>query len=301
MTKEAILTIGVSASGKSTWAFNEQSRQRALGQECVTIERDRFRRAIYVNKNMGEQFKWNFWNWKWENEVNELQDAALKEVIRAGANVIISDTNLNPKTREALTKRLEDAGFVVKHQVFDISFEDAVKRDINRDYPVGAFVIAKQMQQFQEQFGEKLVVMDPTLPKAAIVDIDGTVALMNGRKPYDWMRVIEDLPHEPVVDMVHGLAAGGHKILFTSGRDSVCRLATETWLNTVFGSIDFHLFMRPADDMRKDSIIKRELFEEHIEPFYNVKVVLDDRPQVTDLWRSMGLNVVQIGNPYVRF
>jgi hypothetical protein len=59
--------------------------------------------------------------------------------------------------------------------------------------------------------------------------------------------------------------------------------------------------MRQAGDMRKDSIIKSEIFWENVAPNYDVKMVIDDRPQVTRMWRSIGLNVLQVGNPYVEF
>lgn len=40
---------------------------------------------------------------------------------------------------------------------------------------------------------------------AVIVDIDGTVALMDGRSPYDMTRVFEDKPNEPVIAVVRSL------------------------------------------------------------------------------------------------
>jgi len=44
--------------------------------------------------------------------------------------------------------------------------------------------------------------------------------------------------------------------------------------------------MRKEDDMRKDAIIKRELFDNFIEGKYQIEFVLDDRNQVVDLWRN---------------
>ena len=41
--------------------------------------------------------------------------------------------------------------------------------------------------------------------------------------------------------------------------------------------------MRPATDKRKDCIVKRELYEAHIQGNYNVLAVLDDRNQVIDM------------------
>lgn len=50
----------------------------------------------------------------------------------------------------------------------------------------------------------------------------------------------------------------------------------------------------PAGDMRKDSIVKRELFDAHIRDVYDVHYVLDDRQQVVDMWRGLGLAVFQV-------
>ena len=49
------------------------------------------------------------------------------------------------------------------------------------------------------------------------------------------------------------------------------------------------LHMRRAGDARKDSVVKRELFDAHVRDRYNVRRVYDDRNQVVDMWRSLGL------------
>jgi hypothetical protein len=52
--------------------------------------------------------------------------------------------------------------------------------------------------------------------------------------------------------------------------------------------------MRPAGDMRKDAIVKRELFDRHVRDRYDVTCILDDRSQVVDMWRSLGLTCLQV-------
>ena len=47
---------------------------------------------------------------------------------------------------------------------------------------------------------------------------------MNGRGPYDWGRVGEDLPNEAVVTAVRAMHSAGNSIVFCSGRDEVCQL-----------------------------------------------------------------------------
>jgi hypothetical protein len=40
--------------------------------------------------------------------------------------------------------------------------------------------------------------------------------------------------------------------------------------------------------------VKRELFEKHVLPNYYVEFILDDRQQVVDEWRRMGLTCFQV-------
>jgi hypothetical protein len=130
---------------------------------------------------------------------------------------------------------------------------------------------------------------------AVIVDIDGTLALRTGdRSPYDWDRVGEDEPNPPVVELVQLIAdAGRHAIILMSGRDEVCRWQTDMWLAAQGIRYD-ELWMRAAKDNRKDSVVKEELYRQHVEGRYDVRFVLDDRDQVVRSWRSLGLPVFQV-------
>lgn len=51
--------------------------------------------------------------------------------------------------------------------------------------------------------------------------------------------------------------------------------------------------MRKDGDFRKDSIVKEEIYREWIEPFHEVLFCIDDRKQVVDMWRSIGLTCLQ--------
>lgn len=127
---------------------------------------------------------------------------------------------------------------------------------------------------------------------AIIVDIDGTLAHMNGRKPYEWSKVGTDIVDETIKSLI-SLINHKYKIILLSGRDGVCRPETEQWLkvNNVYYD---ELFMRDVNDNRKDSIIKLELFNNHIKDNYDIQFVLDDRNQVVEMWRSIGLKCFQV-------
>lgn len=120
---------------------------------------------------------------------------------------------------------------------------------------------------------------------AILCDIDGTLAIMNNRGPYEWDRVDTDLPNVPVLKLVTALQTA-LPIIFFSGRDESCREKTEQWLLRHGIVLNGGLFMRPAGDMRKDSVVKRELYDNHIRGKFYIEFVLDDRNQVVDMWRK---------------
>jgi len=138
-----------------------------------------------------------------------------------------------------------------------------------------------------------------TLPRAVLVDIDGTLALRGDgdgvRRFYDWHRVGEDLPNPPVAELVQLVANSmQYEIILMSGRDEVCRDETQAWLDK--HEIPWHqLHMRGHKDNRPDSIVKRELYEQHVAGRYVAAWVLDDRDSVVALWRrDLGLPCFQV-------
>lgn len=131
-------------------------------------------------------------------------------------------------------------------------------------------------------------------PQAIIVDVDGTLALMGDRSPYDWSRVGEDKPNEVIVELVIQLSKR-YKIIIVSGRDGSCFAATLGWLRTY--CVPYEKFLiRTVGNNEKDSIVKERIYRKEIEPFYDVQFVLDDRDQVVKMWRSLGLTCFQVAD-----
>jgi hypothetical protein len=131
---------------------------------------------------------------------------------------------------------------------------------------------------------------DPALPPAIICDLDGTLCLFGDANPYD-RDFTKDVANRVVVDLLERFETT-HTILLLSGRKEAARAQTEEWLET-HGICYEHLWMRPDGDNRKDVIIKQELYERHIKGQYGIAFVVDDRTQVVDLWRSIGLICLQ--------
>lgn len=300
--KKCILTVGISASGKTTWAENYVRVKNEKGEKWININSDEIRAEIFEIKTGSPRFHWVDWKIKWEKYVNERRKLLIQNALSNPYidGVVISNTNLNPKTRNWLTKVFEDAGWDVGLKFFPIEYEEAVNRDRGRLNSVGACVIAEQIEKYWEQFGERYVG-DETLPKAVIVDIDGTLAHVTDRGIYDWTAVKTDRPDIMVCDVVRGLKRQGYKIIVTSGRDDVSRDDTWLWLVEHLGFEPNELLMRTYKDMRKDAIVKKELFDNFICNKYNVVLAIDDRPCIVRLWRSLGIQTLACGLQHKEF
>lgn len=150
----------------------------------------------------------------------------------------------------------------------------------------------------------KTYAPDGSLPEAILVDIDGTVALRGDgegvRGWFEWARVGEDSRNEAVCGIVqtliYGSKDGSPEIIFVSGRSDECFDETLDWLHRQFDFLedDVKLFMRGAGDYRKDSVVKSEIFWRDIAPQWDVVACIDDRKQVVDEYRAMGLTVLQV-------
>ena len=141
---------------------------------------------------------------------------------------------------------------------------------------------------------------------AIICDIDGTVALMKGKRgPFEYEKAFEDEPNMPVIYML--LAARRYyeemydtnvSIIFVSARENVefyeskfidVEHLTIQWVikYVVDACEDDHVFFkfRKAGDHRKDAFVKFEIGKEIMKD-YNILCVFDDRNQVVDMWRN---------------
>jgi hypothetical protein len=53
--------------------------------------------------------------------------------------------------------------------------------------------------------------------------------------------------------------------------------------------------MRATGDFRQDSLVKREIYSNHIQKQFGKPVfILDDRDQVVEMWRSLDLPCLQV-------
>jgi len=287
--------IGVPASGKSTWALEQLSKYPG---KYKRTNRDSLRLMLDGDSH------------DWDNEkfIVNLRDTIIERSLRKGFDVIVDDTSLKSTNWTDICKIAHKIGNVrVIEKYFPIDLKDAQERNAQRPKPVPAIVIenfynkyikGKHIQPRDEFFPRippEFPVSDPTKADAIIVDVDGTIAINVSRDYYDMLKVIEDIPNQPICDLVK-LLSKTYIIIIVSGREDCARGDTDLWLSA--HDVPYNkIFMRKTGDNRKDVIIKEEIYENDIAPFYNVKYVLDDRLQVVEgCWRKLNLCCLQVAS-----
>lgn len=314
MTQTLYICRGLPASGKSTFA--QHLVDKSYGQ-IVRIERDMLRDQLYNNRFYTRPVSWthmtdedfSFYMSARENTITQVQYSMVAAAFISNKSVVVSDTNLPAKVVKSWIAVAEKNNVSYEIINFDeVSVDECIKRDAARDNSVGEEVIRKMANRFLVKGKIPEVKLTESknwivesysnpedLPAAIIVDIDGTLAKMQDRSPYEWSRVGEDSPVKPVINAVSVEYQAGAKIIVMSGRDGSCRDTTMSWLTGNLRTVsDFELFMRAEGDTRKDDLVKYELFNENIRDKYHVKYVLDDRDQVVKMWRSLGLACFQV-------
>jgi hypothetical protein len=106
-------------------------------------------------------------------------------------------------------------------------------------------------------------------------------SFLGNRNPYDAANCESDTLNKPIAHILKTYHDLGYRILLVSGRSETHREPTVRWLEKHQIAYEV-LLMRAA----KDSIVKREIYDQHIALHYNIAFILDDRNQVVDMWRK---------------
>lgn len=306
-----VATRGGPGVGKSTYAkkwVQEDIRNR------VRVNRDSIREMM----NEG----WYSEECNSEKTVLQVRNAIISTLLKSGKDVIVDDTNLPQRVVRDLLSLADrhQAQFSIA-DFTDVPLEVALDRNSQRSGKerVPDEVIRDMYKRFlkgrslplpypeRETLKENPLVPysaseSELLPGVYLCDIDGTVATMCDRSPFDESRVSEDTPNHDIVDLIKHLIYSGEEVIFISARTDACYNETMEWLlEHAIPTVDYmgrdiypDLFMRPSGDKRKDRNVKLDLFNEHIRGKYRVKGVFDDRDQVVDMWRELGLTCLQV-------
>lgn len=301
VTGVAIFLIGPSGSGKSTWT-NRFMRDR---RDTIRVNRDTLRFSLYSINDSRDAF--DYYNHKDLKKREEIITGLCKkitnEAFAAGKTVIFDNTNVDFEYLKDDVKSLP-SNVTVRFEVFntELSVDELHKRTVDRGMEVPKKTITVQMKKMTYTLSKlnELEIMketpvlnqDITLPQVTIFDIDGTLALHGDRNVYDMNRVGEDIPVIHIIELAKLLHSNGMNIILCSGREEKARFLTCEWMEK-YGVKFIELHMRPNSDMRKDYIVKEEMWRDIITR-YNIIHMFDDRDQVVSHARSLGFKVSQV-------
>lgn len=297
-----IVLQGPPACGKSTRALELLVDYGS--DKAVIVCRDSIREAC------GE-----YWVPSRENYISDIEKGAVIAALEHDMIPIIDATNLNPKTIEKWKKIAEEYKAEIEWIEVVESYQEALKRDSNpnRKRPVGKKVLRNFYMKYYPNLiapmsdDRKMIEFNTDKKKAIIVDIDGTIALRQNRNPFDYEKVYEDRVDHRMAHLLKNLInETEYKVFFVTGRENIgnCYELTKKWLNDNIYPLQGHdgffpvdnwrLLMRGEGDHRSDEITKKEIYENHIAPWYDVVCVFDDRNRVVKMWRDLGLLVAQV-------
>ena len=283
------LTVGLPASGKTSWAMSQVTKSNG---QTKRLNKDDLRSML----------DGGFYSKSNEKSIIKLRDCMLIELLKNKHNVIIDDTNLNKNNLYEIEKLINDnfpdsnISVVENISFLKVPIDECIKRDSVRLNSVGRDVIEKMYRENGNRFEFlKWKYNNKDGYPAIICDIDGTLANNLNRSPYDLTKCGEDEVFKHIKDLLAIERSNGTQIILVSGRSESFRVPTIKWCNKHNIETDF-VFMRKADDDRKDDIVKYDLFMEHINPMgLYIKYVLDDRNRVVDMWRNRCyLNCLQV-------
>ena len=284
-----LILIGAPGSGKSTFARYFLRTEENWMRLC----RDDLRTMNFADTLPGSN--------RAEFLMTEMLDASIEALLLKGCNVLLDATHCRADYLEHYINKfnhLADISF----KLFEAETDELIARCDKRERETGKHIPASVVKRFVNDLQKtkhsfdfsprpktagaiEIAKQDKNLPHAILCDLDGTLALIGARDPYDASLCEKDALNEPVAEVLKLFAAKSRRIFLVSGREDKYREPTERFLKK-FNIFYDRLFMRKSNDFRKDSIVKREIFDAEIAGKYFVDFVLDDRDQVVEMWRK---------------
>ena len=288
-----IILQGPPCSGKSTWAA-EYKRQD--DPEVIIVNRDDIRLEINNGKYTMER----------EDEVTEIEYYRVINGLKDGKTVILDATNLNPiYLKKWLRLPIE---YTYEFKEFYVPYAEAMRRSKARRDSGGLYINHNVMtrfykkyypKEFREELTDRRVIREPEvrLPSVVICDLDVTLALHQGREPFEWDLLKTD-KIDPRLRLLLNNFMGLYKVLFVTGRPESTRLATTEWLQDPENKLhsNWELFMRKNNDFSHGDDYKEKVYRENIEGKYNVLCVFEDSNKCVTRWRELGLLTCQVEN-----
>lgn len=132
------------------------------------------------------------------------------------------------------------------------------------------------------------------MQKAVICDLDGTLALLNGRNPHNQEDCDKDLVNKPVLEILKMMENMCYHIIFITGRSESARNKTCEWLKKIGMQEPYEIYMRQDGDKTPSYKYKFNVYKNMIERRYDVKFVLDDKKENLEMFRSLGITSIEV-------
>lgn len=293
--KKLILCRGIQGSGKSTWAkawVAEDPENR------IRINNDDIRNMLGL-----------YWVPNREKLVSEIKQSIAQNAMDRGYDVIVDNMNLNPKEvkfwQDLVNTNNVDVDsyqYEIEFKDFFIPLEECIRRDSARPNPIGEKVIRDTWRKYKhfiqttevEKYVNNLRIWDIGKPICVVVDMDSTLCFNTTKRPWYGEGAAEgmkyDIANDDVCIVILKLQEH-YPIVLATGRDTSQEEVTKQWLSTQGIKVtDF--YFRTEGDYRKGVEVKREQIEKILEK-YNVLVIFDDCEPIVQMYRDMGLTVLQ--------
>lgn len=139
---KAIVTVGIPASGKSSFAKTIIDEDPSY----VEINRDMVRNELFNIEG------WSSYVFSEENEkrVTDRQYEIFRDLHRENKNIIVTDTNLRMKYLRLTVSFLEHLGYEVSIKMCQISFIEAIRRNANRKFSAELDEVRRQHKCYNE-------------------------------------------------------------------------------------------------------------------------------------------------------
>ena len=294
MNKKLILTRGIQGSGKSTWA-----RQ--------WVEEDPENR-VRINNDDIRNMLGKYWVTSRENLVSSIKKNMAEEAINRGYDIVVDNMNLNPKEILFWKDMVKMANmdpdgyqYEIEFKDFFIPLEECIRRDAARPNPIGEKVIRETWKRYKhfiqttevEKYVDNLRKYTGK-PKCIVIDMDSTMCFNTTKRP--WFGdgaaegMIDDVPNTGMCDMIRKLQED-FVIVVATGRDTTQEAVTKEWLAKQGINAD-EFYFRTNKDYRKGVVVKKEQIEAILEK-YDIVAIFDDCEPIVDMYREMGLTVLQ--------
>jgi predicted kinase len=296
MTKKLILCRGIQGSGKSTWA------------KAWVAEDPEHR--IRINNDDIRNMLGPYWVPSREDIVTKAKKEIAIYAMDNGYDIVVDNMNLNPKEIQYWETVVnyhngymgKEITYEIEFKDFFISLEECIRRDAMRSNPIGEKVIRDTWRKYKhfiqttevEKYVNNLRAWDLSKPICVVVDMDSTLCFNTTKRPWFGEGAAEgmknDIPNGCVCSIVYQLQKS-YPIVLATGRDTSQEEVTKQWLSDKGINVS-EFYFRTEGDYRKGVEVKREQIEKILEK-YNILVIFDDCEPIVQMYRDMGLTVLQ--------